>query len=197
MTPQGRPKEFDLQEALERALTAFWENGFSSTGISDLTKAMGIGRQSLYDTFGDKRGLYKVALSAYCDQQYVMQTQILAGEGTPGERIARFFDAWGEMFDGPMSKGCLISKTIGEFANAGDQEILDLMHGYSRRMELLFTAAFQAAIDSGELSSYLIADDLTRCMVATAHGLTVCAPLTNAADAARAAARTYKAMLGL
>jgi len=195
MTPQGRPKEFDLQEALERALMTFWDNGFAATGIADLTKAMGIGRQSLYDTFGDKRGLYKMALTAYCDQQHQEVAGILAGQGTPGERISAFLTAWSEMFE--ENKGCMIANTIGEFSSRGDEEILDLMKHSHLRFEQLIEAAFQAAIDSKEIPQHLDAKDLTKAIMATNHGISVGAPLTNAADAARAATRTFKALLGL
>jgi AcrR family transcriptional regulator len=60
-----RPKEFDREEALRRAIRVFWENGFAGTSTDDLVRAMGIGRQSLYDTFGDKRGLFLAALRVY------------------------------------------------------------------------------------------------------------------------------------
>jgi AcrR family transcriptional regulator len=61
----ARPKEFDREEALRRAIPVFWENGFAGTSTDDLVQAMGIGRQSLYDTFGDKRGLFLEALRVY------------------------------------------------------------------------------------------------------------------------------------
>jgi AcrR family transcriptional regulator len=59
------PREFDREEALERATAAFWAKGYASTSTDDLLTAMGIGRQSLYNTFGDKRALYLEALERY------------------------------------------------------------------------------------------------------------------------------------
>lgn len=61
----ARPKEFDREEVLRKAIPVFTENGFAGTSTEDLVRAMGIGRQSLYDTFGDKRRLYVEALRAY------------------------------------------------------------------------------------------------------------------------------------
>src|SRR5260370_8746508 len=63
--PVARPKEFDREDALRRAIPVFWERGFAGTSTDDLVGAMGIGRQSLYDTFGDKRRLFLAALRTY------------------------------------------------------------------------------------------------------------------------------------
>lgn len=61
----ARPKEFDRDVVLERAIGAFASHGYAGTSTEDLLKAMGISRQSLYDTYGDKRRLYLEALERY------------------------------------------------------------------------------------------------------------------------------------
>jgi AcrR family transcriptional regulator len=61
----ARPREFDRDEAVRLAIDVFREKGFEGTSTDDLLCAMGIGRQSMYDTFGDKRGLYIEALRRY------------------------------------------------------------------------------------------------------------------------------------
>jgi TetR/AcrR family transcriptional regulator, transcriptional repressor for nem operon len=60
-----RPKEFDRDVAVERAMSVFWSKGYAATSTDDLLQAMQIGRQSMYDTFGDKRRLYVEALERY------------------------------------------------------------------------------------------------------------------------------------
>ena len=60
-----RPREFDRDAALDRAMQVFWAKGFAATSTEDLVAAMGIGRQSLYNAFGDKRRLYLESLEAY------------------------------------------------------------------------------------------------------------------------------------
>ena len=61
----GRPRDFHLDEALDRAMRLFWRNGYLGTSISHLTEAMGISRASLYASFGSKEELYKKALDRY------------------------------------------------------------------------------------------------------------------------------------
>lgn len=65
----GRPKEFDRDQALDAATGVFREHGFEGASSSMLVQAMGIGRQSLYDTFGDKWGLYSAAVERYCQTE--------------------------------------------------------------------------------------------------------------------------------
>jgi len=61
----GRPRSFDLNKALDRALHVFWRKGYEGTSLSDLTKAMCINRPSLYAAFGDKQALFRKALERY------------------------------------------------------------------------------------------------------------------------------------
>lgn len=62
---RGRPREFDTQQALERAMMLFWEKGYQATSLDELTAAMGITRPSLYAAFGDKEKLFVQAVEFY------------------------------------------------------------------------------------------------------------------------------------
>ncbi|MBH1933769.1 TetR/AcrR family transcriptional regulator [Streptomyces sp. AV19] len=64
----GRPREFDLDERLDRAVAVFWRQGYEGTALSDLTAAMGINRPSLYAAYGNKESLYRKALDRYADR---------------------------------------------------------------------------------------------------------------------------------
>lgn len=65
----GRPREFDLDQALDQALEVFWRNGYEGASIADLTAAMGINPPSLYAAFGNKAGLFRKALDRYVEQR--------------------------------------------------------------------------------------------------------------------------------
>src|SRR5262245_19089656 len=64
-TPRGRPRAFDADLALERAMKLFWEKGYGGTSLSDLTEVMGINRPSLYAAFGNKEELFQKVLERY------------------------------------------------------------------------------------------------------------------------------------
>lgn len=61
----GRPRSFDTEKALDRAMQVFWKKGYEGTSLSDLTRAMGINRPSLYAAFGDKESLFRKVLDRY------------------------------------------------------------------------------------------------------------------------------------
>jgi AcrR family transcriptional regulator len=61
----GRPREFDTDAALEKAMRLFWAKSYEGTSVADLTETLGISRPSLYAAFGDKRSLFRAALERY------------------------------------------------------------------------------------------------------------------------------------
>src|ERR1700675_2765436 len=63
----GRPRSFDVDRALDRALRVFWRKGYEGASLSDLTKAVGVNRPSLYAAFGDKEALFRKVLGRYLD----------------------------------------------------------------------------------------------------------------------------------
>ena len=75
MAERGRPRAFDREQALRRAMTLFWTRGYEGTSTADLTRAMGINKPSLYAAFGCKEALFREAVALYD-----------ALEGTPVER---------------------------------------------------------------------------------------------------------------
>lgn len=85
-SPRGRPREFALADALDRALPIFWRDGYEGASIAELAEAMGISKPSLYAAFGDKEGLYLQALQRYGAQQEERHRHVL--EAQPDARLA-------------------------------------------------------------------------------------------------------------
>src|SRR5262245_6778969 len=86
----ARPKEFDVDDALDRALGTFWRKGYEATSVHDLVAAMGIQRASLYGTFGDKRELYLRALRSYQARSLDAMATALARGRSPKAAVRRF-----------------------------------------------------------------------------------------------------------
>src|SRR6185369_6883576 len=82
----ARVKEFDRDGALDKAMCVFWTKGYEATSLGDLLSAMGIARQSLYDTFGDKRALFGEALARYQQSRGDSLRAVL--DGAPSVRRA-------------------------------------------------------------------------------------------------------------
>src|SRR4051794_37478008 len=87
--PRGRPRSFDRETALEKALLAFWEHGYEATSVSDLTRVMGIGAPSLYAAFGDKRALFDEVVTVYTTRYGSRGDRALAEEPTARAAVER------------------------------------------------------------------------------------------------------------
>ncbi len=78
MTNMARPKKFDESATLKKAMNVFWKNGYAATSMSELVKAMDINPPSLYDTYGDKHGLFLMALKV-CGRHIITRSTTHAG----------------------------------------------------------------------------------------------------------------------
>src|SRR5258708_1517352 len=120
-----RPREFDRDEALDRATRAFWAKGYASTSIEDLLAAMNIGRQSLYNAFGDKRKLYLEALERYQRESTASHLERLNSSASPlGGIEALLFGIIAED-DRVRALGCMGVSSVCEFG-AADPELVML-----------------------------------------------------------------------
>src|SRR5258708_16750081 len=122
LSPVARPKEFDREEALRRAIPIFWEKGFAGTSTDDLVGAMSIGRQSLYDTFGDKRRLFLAALRTYNTDGITALSRKLRAGPTALAAIERILVDLADVREKARSLGCIGVNAICEMARA-DAEV--------------------------------------------------------------------------
>ncbi len=104
----GRPRAFDKDTALDRALTVFWEKGYEGTSISDLTSAMGVNPPSLYAAFGNKQALFKLALDRYEARRDEILAEAFAAP-TAREAMARLLLGTADrLSDKTAPRGCLM-----------------------------------------------------------------------------------------
>ena len=112
-----RPKEFNEQEALAKAMEVFWTYGYEATTMTYLRGAMGIGRQSLYDTFGDKEALFAAALDQYIAFSNGDIAALLGDEKDNGiDAIRAFLNARAVVLSEGVRRGCLIMNTCVELS---------------------------------------------------------------------------------
>ena len=150
----------------------FWSNGYESTGVKELLGAMNIGRQSLYDTFGDKRGLYLASIEHYsgCVTQQIVDG--LTDRGSPLENIRGVLNELANPSEATRRRGCLLTNTLVEAA-PHDEQIAQLANQVLGRIESAFYTALKSAIGAGELSRETPARKLARYFSGCVQGLMV------------------------
>ncbi len=105
----GRPRSFDRDEALERAIAVFWEHGYDATSIALLTKALGIGAPSLYAAFGDKETLFREALHRYLRTYGAFTERAVLEESLASKAVARLLREAASAYTRPgRPRGCLL-----------------------------------------------------------------------------------------
>src|SRR5262245_12184061 len=174
----ARPRAFDRDAALDRAMTAFWSKGYEATSIEDLVDRMGIQRGSLYGTFGDKRTLFLAALERY--QQVVARElfEALEAQGSGLAAIRRFFRLRAaSALDRRRPPGCLMTNSAVELPGR-DRGAAARVSGSLARMEGAFRRALERARAAGELSPERDLRALARFLTSSAQGLSVMARAT-------------------
>src|SRR6476619_2477244 len=124
--PAGRPRAFDTEKALDRALQVFWRKGYEGASLPDLTKAMGINRPSLYAAFGNKEALFRKAVERYAQGPagYVREALELPTARQVVERLLRGGICVGTGPKGP--RGCLMVQgalSCGDAAEPARKEL--------------------------------------------------------------------------
>lgn len=139
---RGRPREFDVQAALDAALTVFWRTGYAATSLDDLTSAMGLNRSSFYAAFGSKHDLLLTALKRYVDGVFARLKSFAAGRGSSAAALRAIVREIAAPQGG--KDGCLLVNSIIELA-PGDREVSDIaqMH-VSRVLALISDLLVQA-----------------------------------------------------
>ena len=160
MVCKGRPKTFENSEALEKAKELFWEKGYEATSLSELIERMGISRQSLYNTFGNKHSLFISCLNFYIQEGHNTLCSILNSDEHAEEKLNQLIDMFLEYYACAKSKGCFVSFTIQEMAQKDPDVKSILDKKYSKNFEL-FNQFFVQAIEKEEIKSTLSAKELT------------------------------------
>lgn len=167
----GRPAEFDRDEALGAAIRVFARHGFAAASLSDLLDGMGIARQSLYGTFGDKRRLFLEALKRYSDASRLRMKAAMDREGGALAALeAALMIDLGSGAD--LETGCLGVGSIAEFGRS-DPEINALGDRAGAEITNMLAERVRDGMASGELKPTLDADEVARMLLTLKSGLKI------------------------
>src|SRR6202795_1445593 len=111
----ARQKEFDQEKALRKAVRLFSQQGFAATSTDELMRVMNVGRQSMYDTFGDKRALFLRALEVYVAESVRAINVELQTPGSPLAAVRRALIYFAERKDLSSTDGCMGINAVCEF----------------------------------------------------------------------------------
>ena len=170
--PLGRPRSFDMDRALDRALDVFWRKGYEGASLSELTSAMGINRPSLYAAFGDKETLFRRVLDRYFSGPAAFYQEALKAK-TARAAVEQLLRATVESQTRPgQPRGCLAVQ--GALACGKESEpIRQELIRRRREGELLLRCRLERAQQDGELAKNVNVTNLARFYSTVQQGMAV------------------------
>jgi len=148
----GPNKQFDRDQALDKALQLFWEQGYEATSMQDLVNAMGINRASLYQTYGNKQALYLASLDRYAAQILALVTGLLDKPGSPLSKLRDLFvHVIEQSLQGNM-QGCFINNTAVELG-PHNAKLAEKIRDIWGQFEDIFATRLQQAIEQHQLAA--------------------------------------------
>ena len=168
----SRVKEFDEAEVLDQALELFRARGFKQTSFSELVDELGVSRQSLYDTYGDKQTLYQTALKRYLDRALDGLRRKLEDPAPVRQVFTELFERMIAGNCAGKSPGCFIVNSMVEQA-PHDADARALAMAHAREIEALFASRLSAAQRKGEIPPHKDPVALARFLYNTVLGTAV------------------------
>lgn len=167
----GRPREFEIDDAIEKATGLFWRNGYEGTSLSDLTKTIGISPPSFYFAFGSKEGLFKKVIERYFTEQSKI-VEAAFRKPTPRAVVKHFLHAYADLITDPFhAPGCLAMNSSLPCA-AGDP-LREWLAELREKTRMRFRDRFAEARGGEGLPAGMDADSLARLVLVIAWGMAV------------------------
>ncbi|WP_426436149.1 TetR/AcrR family transcriptional regulator [Bradyrhizobium genosp. P] len=168
-------------------MSVFWSKGYAATSTDDLLQAMKIGRQSLYDTFGDKKRLYVETLERYQRESVAGHIERLRSGASPLAGIEALLVGLVSPDETTRKMGCMGVNSVSEFGNT-DLDLVKLRTRSSRLLHKPLIERLRAAQDAGEIGRSVDIEDAARFVAMTMLGLQVAARAGESIQALRKAA---------
>jgi TetR/AcrR family transcriptional repressor of nem operon len=148
----ARPKEFDQEKALRKAIHLFSQQGFAATSTDDLMRVMEVGRQSMYDTFGDKRALFLKALELYVTESVHSVNVELERPGSALAALQNALVTFAQRKDLSSAEGCMGLNAISEFGQR-DAGVTRITRNAARRQRQTLLRVLTRAKKQREIRS--------------------------------------------
>jgi AcrR family transcriptional regulator len=169
----GRPREFDRDQALERAMLAFWRRGYEGTSMADLVQALGIASARIYAAFGSKQGLFREAVQRYEAGDGGFADRAMAQEPRVRDALARVLrDAVATYTDDAHPLGCMVVTAATNCAEENEAVAAWLAEHRRQRTQSLIDR-LQRALDEGELRAGTDVQALGDFYATQLHGISV------------------------
>lgn len=175
-------------------MLVFWKKGYEATGLVELERATGLGRQSLYGAFGDKRGLFVRVVDHYFTHVLEPGIHVLDAPGSARQNLEQILGQWEEVATQADFHGCLVGNSVPE-VSARDPELAKVLARKLELMEAAFARALRRAKRDGELRNSLDVKDVARSLLTLAQGLAVVARANRDPAFVRGVVRTARALL--
>ena len=167
----ARKKNFVEADVLEKALGLFWERGYNATSVQDLVEHLGINRASIYDTWGDKHGLYLETLKHYRQHTSNYLLGKLRSEQSAKEIVKDFlYDVVNDSVHDDMRKGCFMANSATEMANC-DSTVYRMFTDNRIKMEGVLNELIKEGQERGEFATKFDSQAYARFIFNTASGL--------------------------
>ena len=169
--PRGRPRAFDRDEVLDRAITTFWARGYSGASVDNLTDSMGINRSSLYATFGSKHDLFLEVIDRYASTFGRLPFSAFKSNLDARSAVAAFLEVSIRCATSKgKPRGCLIAN-VATFEAEKDTQVREKVSGMFADTDRAISDYFRAAEDEGRLSHEHDPQALARMVVSVTHSI--------------------------
>jgi AcrR family transcriptional regulator len=180
----ARPKEFNQEKALQQAVRLFCRRGFAATSTDELMRVMGVGRQSMYDTFGDKRALFLKALETYVTESVRSINAELEKPGSALSAVQNALVAFAERNDLSSAEGCMGPNAISEFGQR-DADVMRITRKAASVQRQALMHVLVRAKKQGELSPDADLDSMADFFESTLAGIRMAAKAGKSRQALR------------
>ncbi len=167
----GRTREFDMDQALDAAISTFWTQGYEATSMTDLMEATGLHKGSLYKAFEDKHDIFMKSLGRYLDGAYEHMHSVLAAAEAPLDGLRAWLN--GVVFlcrHQPVQRGCLALNAAIELG-PHDADVTALLQNHHTRASKLLIETIMSGQRSGEIRTDLTSDQLAKALFIFSAGL--------------------------